>query len=89
MRRPASRYQYVRREPTVAEYIAMTGPAVVIAVLGYLGLLLLVGVGGAGVAAVVWLCGFLLLAGIGHARPTLKLLCGGWVVAGGLVVLTV
>ncbi|UGQ12898.1 hypothetical protein LO772_04570 [Yinghuangia sp. ASG 101] len=89
MRRPASRYQYVRREPTVGEYAAMIVPAVLVAGIGYLGLLLLIGAAGPGVSAVVWVCGFLALGGVAHARPALLLLRWGWLVAGGLVALTV
>ncbi|MCF2527091.1 hypothetical protein [Yinghuangia soli] len=88
MRRPTHRYQYVRREPTVMEYVAMLGPALVVVGLGYLALLLLIGLGGAGVAAVVWVCGFFLFAGLAHARPTLKLLRWAWLAAGACVVLT-
>lgn len=89
MRRPTSRYQYVRREPTVRDYTAMIVPALLVAVIGFLGLLLLIGATGPGVSAVVWVCGFLLLGGVAHAQPTLLLLRWGWLVAGALVVLTV
>ncbi len=67
----------------------MIVPALLVTALGYLGLLLLIGAAGPGVSAVVWVCGFLLLSGVAHAQPTLLLLRWGWLVAGGLVVLTV
>jgi hypothetical protein len=66
----------------------MLGPALLVAGLGYVGLLLLIGITGAGVTAVVWVCGWLLLSGVAHAQPTLLLLRWGWLVAGALVVLT-
>lgn len=88
MRRPTPRYQYVRREPTVADYLAMLVPAGLVALLGYLGLLFLVALAGPGTAAIVWVCGLLLLSGIAHAQPPLTMLRWGWVVAGAVVVLT-
>lgn len=88
MRRPTARFQYVRREPGLGEYLAMTIPMLLLAGVGYVVLLVLLGVAGAGGAAVVWLCGFLLLGGITHGRPPLALLRWGWLIAGALVVLT-
>ncbi|MDI2130295.1 hypothetical protein [Yinghuangia seranimata] len=88
MRRPASRYMYVRREPTVIEFFVLLGPAVVLTVVGWLVLLLLLAVTGPGGAAVVWLCGFLALTGIAHALPELTLLRWGWLVAGAAAALT-
>lgn len=66
----------------------MIGPALIVALLGYLGLLLLIGAAGPGGSAVVWVCGWFLFSGIAHARPTLLLLRWAWLLAGALVVLT-
>ncbi|NUU26484.1 MAG: hypothetical protein HOV68_34020 [Streptomycetaceae bacterium] len=72
----------------MADYVAMVGPALLVAFLGFLLLLLLIGIAGAGLTAGVWVCGFLLLSGVAHAQPTLLLLRWGWLAAGALVVLT-